>query len=202
MPSAIRTSLAFSRSTVIAALAVCGIYKQRCRANTMRKMSGAIALGLGSALLFDAPAATAQDGAALFASICSGCHNDVQHPKGLVYNAAGNAAIIEAVNAFGMGATGSLADHISIAAYLDTVKPTINKAPVAHDSLGTLISLRDIVVSAAQLHASWKIIADIVTVSPPTKGTVTYEIANGFAAPSFVTYVPFPGQSGTDTWTY
>ena len=58
----------------------------------MRKMIGAIAFGPGSAFLFDAPAAMAQDGAAIFASICSGCHNDVKHPKGLVYNAAGYAA--------------------------------------------------------------------------------------------------------------
>jgi hypothetical protein len=202
MTSAIRASLVFSRSSIIAALAVYGIQKQRCRANAMTKMSGAIAVALWSALLFDAPGAMAQDGAALLASICSGCHDDAKHPKGLVYNAAGNVAIIEAVNALGMGATGSLADHISIATYLDTVKPTINMAPVAHDSLGTRISLRDIVVSAAELHASWKMITSIVTVSPPRKGTVTYRVANGFALPSFVTYTPFPGQAGTDTWTY
>jgi mono/diheme cytochrome c family protein len=169
----------------------------------MRKMSGAIAVGLvGTALLFAAPAATAQNGAALFASSCSGCHNDVKHPKGLGYNAAGNVAIIEAVNALGMGATGSLADHISIATYLDSVKPTIDMAPVAHNSPGTVINLRDIIVSAAEAHADWLMIAKIVTVAPPTKGTVFYQVANGFAVPSFVTYTPFPGQSGTDTWTY
>ena len=51
-------------------------------------------------------------------------------------------------------------------------------------------------------HADWKIIDHIETVSPPAKGTVTYKGANGFARPSFVTYTPFPGQSGIDTWTY
>lgn len=169
----------------------------------MRKLSGAIAVGLiGSAFLLSAPAASAQDGAALFASTCSGCHNDVEHPRGLVYNAAGNVAIIEAVNALGMGAVGSLADHTSIAAYLDSVKPTINMAPVAHDSPGTVINLRDIIVSASETHADWQMIAKIVTVSSPAKGTVSYRVANGFARPSFVTYTPFPGQSGTDTWTY
>ena len=167
----------------------------------MRKVTCAIVVGVVTAFVFGAPAATAQDGAALFASICSGCHDDVNHPKGLVYNAAGNVAIIEAVNAFGMGATGSLADHTSIATYLDVVKPTITMVPVAHDT-ARKIALGDIVVSAAELHASWQIISAIVTVSPPTKGTVTYQVANGFAAPSFVTYTPFPGESGRDTWTY
>ena len=156
---------------------------------------------VGSALSFCAPAA-AQDGASLFAQLCAGCHDNVQHPKGLVYNAAGNVAIIEAVNAKGMAAGGTLADHTSIAAYLDTVKPTITMAPVPHDSSGTKIALPDIIVSAAEIHAAWKIIFDIVTVSPPTKGTVTYKVANGFGVPSFVTYTPFPGQSGIDTWTY
>lgn len=168
----------------------------------MRKTSGAIVAGLvASAFLFTA-AAAAQDGSALFASNCSGCHNNVKHPKGLVYNAAGNAAIIEAVNAKGMGAAGSHADLTSIATYLNSTKPEINMAPVAHDSPGTVIPLGDIIVSAAELHADWQIIAQIVTVSPPTKGTVTYQFANGFAVPSYVTYKPFPGQSGIDTWTY
>ncbi|HJU21244.1 MAG TPA: hypothetical protein VJ891_01930, partial [Casimicrobiaceae bacterium] len=167
----------------------------------MRKGIAVVAVGLAGALLLDAPA-VAQDGAALFASTCSGCHNDVNHPKGLVYNAAGNVAIIEAVNAFGMGASGTLADHTAIASYLDMVKPTIDMAPVAHDSPGTMIVLRDIIVSAAVEHASWKIIDKIVTVSPPTKGTVSYLFALGFGEASVVTYKPFPGQSGVDTWTY
>jgi hypothetical protein len=168
----------------------------------MMKLGETIAAGLvGSAVLFGAPAA-AQDGASLFAQMCFACHDGVQHPKDLVYNAAGNVAIIEAVNAKGMGASGSLADHTSIAAYLDSVKPTINMAPVPHDSPGTFISLRDIIVSAAEIHADWKIIFDIVTVSPPTKGTVSYTVANGFGFPTLVTYTPFPGQSGVDTWTY
>jgi len=168
----------------------------------MAKLDKTIAAGLvWSALLFGATAA-AQDGATLFKQMCAVCHNDRDHPKGLVYNAAGNAAIIEAVNAKGMGADGSLADHTSIAAYLDTVKPTIDMAPVAPDSAGTKITLSDIIVQASDLHADWKIIANIVTVSPPTKGTVSYQVANGFAIPSFVVYTPFPGQSGVDTWTY
>ena len=124
------------------------------------------------------------------------------HPKGLVYNAAGNAAIIEAVNAAGMGAGGSAADHISIATYLDSVKPTITLVPVAHDSSGTVISLRDITVSRATDNAALKIIAGIANFSAPTKGTVTYRVGNGFAKPTTVTYKPFPGQSGIDTWTY
>ncbi len=168
----------------------------------MRKARTAIAASVfASGFLFIAPAA-AQDGAALFASNCAGCHNNTNHPRNLVYNAAGNAAIIEAVNAKGMGAGGSSADFVSIATYLDSTKPTINMAPVAHDSPGTRINLADIIVSAAELHADWKIIMQIVTVSPPTKGTVRYQFANGFAAPSYVTYTPFPGQSGIDTWTY
>lgn len=164
-------------------------------------MSNLAVIVTGSMLLLSV-AASAQTGAELFASTCSYCHNDVKHPKGLVYNAAGNAAIIEAVNALGMGSRGSPADHTSIAAYLDSVKPTITLAPVAHNSSGTKINLGDIIVSAAEIHADWKIIAEIASVSAPKKGTVTYRFALGFARPSTVTYTPFPGQSGTDTWTY
>jgi hypothetical protein len=167
----------------------------------MTKLGETVAVGLvGSALLLGAPAA-AQDGATLFAQQCQICHG-TQHPEDLVYNAAGNVAIIELVNAKGMGSAGSLADHTSIAAYLDTIKPTINMVPVPHDSTGKYISLRDVIVSAAEQHAFLQIITDVVTVSPPTKGTVTYTVANGFGAPTLVTYTPFPGQSGLDTWTY
>ena len=155
-----------------------------------------------SSILLLGVSSSEQASAELFASLCSGCHNNVKHPRGLVYNAAGNVAIITAVNALGMGAKGSLADHISIATYLDSVKPTITLAPVAHNSPGTVINLGDIVVSAAEMHADWIQIAAIASVSAPTKGTVTYQFANGFARPSTVTYKPFPGQSGTDTWTY
>ena len=170
-------------------------------AHLRRFISIVAVMATGSMLLLSA-SASAQTGADLFASQCSGCHNDVAHPKALVYNAAGNVSIIEAVNALGMGAKGSLADHTSIAAYLDSVKPTITLAPVAHDSPGTAITLGDIIVSAAEEHADWKMIADIASVSAPTKGTVAYRYGQGFAKPSIVTYTPFHGQSGTDTWTY
>src|SRR5262245_40981762 len=137
----------------------------------MKKLGETIAAGfIGSALVFGATTAEAQDGASLFKQMCAGCHN----PKGPVYNAAGNVAIIEMVNAKGMAGAGSLADHTSIAAYLDTIKPTINMAPVASDSTGTQIPLNDIIVEPGDTHADWKIIANIVTVSPPTKGTVSY----------------------------
>jgi hypothetical protein len=92
----------------------------------------------------------------------------VDHPTALVYNAAGKVAIIEEVNALGMGAQGSLADHTSIASWLDTVKPTITLAPVALDSPGTVIPLWDIIVSGAEEHADWKMSTSIATVSPPT----------------------------------
>ena len=161
-----------------------------------------VAAILACPLLALAASSSAQTGSELFASLCGGCHNDAAHPKGLVYNAAGNAAIIEAVIARGMSVGGSLADHTSIATYLDSVKPTIALAPVAANSIATKISFFDVIVSGAQDHADWKIIDHIETVSPPTKGTVTYKGANGFAKPSFATYTPFPGQSGIDTWTY
>ena len=138
----------------------------------------------------------------LFGSLCSGCHNNVVHPANLVYNAAGNAEILETLDALGMGASGSVADNISIATYLDTTKPTITLAKVAQNSPGTAIKLGDIAVSASVANRLLKIIEEIETVSPPTKGTVWYSVANGFAQPSIATYTPFPGQSGTDTWTY
>jgi hypothetical protein len=166
-----------------------------------RWMNILASIATGSMLLWSA-SSSAQSGHDLFFSICFGCHDGAKHPAALVNNAAGNAAIISAVNAFGMGAQGSPADFASIAAYLDSVKPSINLAPVAHDSPGTKIPFSDIIVSGADLHADWKIISDVVTVSAPTKGTVTYRTANGFNAPSIATYRPFPGQSGVDTWTY
>jgi hypothetical protein len=159
------------------------------------------AIATGSILLLGA-GSPARATAELFASQCFGCHNGADHPLGLVYNAAGNAAIIEKVNALGMGALGSPADHVSIAAYLDTIKPAIILAPVEHDSPGTVIPLFDIIVSKADIHAFLKIIEGIETVIAPTKGVVQYTWGNGFGRPSTVTYTPFPGQSGTDTWTY
>jgi hypothetical protein len=169
---------------------------------SLRPVTRAILFALCTAFLFAGSAATAQDGAALFGSMCSGCHNDKDHPKGLVYNAAGNVSFIETENAFGMGAAGSLVDHTAIAAYLDATKPTIKLKPIAYNSPGTFMTLGDIVVSGAQMHASWRIIDKIETVAPPTKGTVAYQFKNGFGEPSYVTYTPFPGQSGFDSWTY
>jgi hypothetical protein len=158
-------------------------------------------IAAGSMLLLGA-SSSAQATAELFISQCGGCHNNVKHPLNLVYNAAGNAAIIETVNALGMGASGSGADHFSVAEYLDSIKPTITLAPIEHDSSGTVIFLTDIIVSNAQINAFLKIIESIQTVTPPTKGTVQYHWGIGKGATSTVTYTPFAGQSGTDTWTY
>ena len=63
------------------------------------------AIATGSTLLLSA-SSTAQASAELFVSQRGGCHNNAVHPLSLVYNAAGNAAIIESVNALGMGASG------------------------------------------------------------------------------------------------
>lgn len=164
--------------------------------------SGPMAVLLLAASLLSAPSAAAQNGGQLFGALCSGCHNDIAHPLGLVYNAAGNVDIITTVNGLGMGAGGTLADHTAIATYLDQIKPVISMVPVKHDSPGTAIPLRDIIVSAADTHAFLKVIEKIETVTPPTKGTVTYGYALGFGQPSNVIYTPFPGQSGVDTWTY
>src|SRR5205085_2764309 len=117
---------------------------RRSREVAMRR-SSAIAVGLVASTLLFASAAQAQNGGQLFTTLCSGCHNDIAHPIGLVYNAAGNVGIITTVNGLGMGAAGTLADHTAIAAYLDTIKPTITLAPVKHDSPGTSIPLRDII---------------------------------------------------------
>ena len=181
----------------------CDLLNLAVRVASLRRrfMSTLAAIAMGSMLLLGTTS-PAQASAALYFSLCVGCHNNVNHPQNLVYNAAGNVSIITAVNALGMGATGSLADHISIATYLDSVKPTITLAPVAHDSPGTEISLRDITVSASQVNHNMQIIVGIGNVSAPTKGTVTYFVANGFAESSYVIYKPFPGQSGIDTWTY
>jgi hypothetical protein len=166
----------------------------------MNKATCAIVAGLiGSALLFVAPA-YAQTGEQLFVTLCAVCHsgsNAAADPS-LVNNAAGNAALITTLNGMGMGAAGSAADFASVAAYLDTVKPTINLAPVAHNSPGTDINLGDITVTGP--NQLLKVITNIVTVTAPTKGTVSLDFGGGL--PSLVTYTPFLGQSGADTWTY
>lgn len=167
----------------------------------MRKTISAIVLGVALVPVVVISNANAQTGAALFASRCAICHNDSTHPRNLVFNAAGNVAIIEAENGFGMGAIGTPAELASIAAYLNNTKPAITMAQVPHDTAKTL-PLSDIIVSGAQAHASWQIISQIVTVTPPTKGTVSYRFKNGFGEPSYVTYTPFPGQSGPDAWSY
>ncbi len=160
----------------------------------------AIVVGLiGSALLFVAPA-YAQTGGQLFVTLCAVCHNGSNAPSNVVNNAAGNAALITAVNDLGMGASGSAADFASVAAYLDSAKPAINLAPVAHNSAGTDINLGDVIVSASDANPLLRVITNIVTVTPPTKGTVSYSFGSG--GPSVVTYTPFLAQSGTDTWTY
>jgi hypothetical protein len=167
-----------------------------------RRFAGTLAAIAVVPLLAFGAGSSAQTGGQLFASACGGCHDDVAHPRGLVYNAAGNAAVIQAVIARGMSVTASLADLTSIAAYLDSAKPTVATAAVAANPIATKLSIFDVIVSAAESHADWKIIQRIETVTPPKKGTVTYKVANGFARPSFATYTPFPGQSGIDTWTY
>ena len=174
----------------------------RRRASSLLATIRALTVVAAGSMLLLAASSPAQATAELFASQCFGCHNGSAHPLGLVFNAAGNAALIETVNALGMGASGTPADHVSIASYLDSIKPTVILAPVEHDSPGTVILLGDIIVSRSDIHSFLKIIERIETVTAPQKGTVQYTWGNGFGAPSTVTYTPFPGQSGTDTWTY
>lgn len=152
------------------------------------------------AMLLLGASSTAQASAELFATHCGGCHNNIVATVRLTYNAAGKPEIIAAANAKGMSATGTPAEHASIAAYLDSAKPSITLAPVEHNSPGKVITLGDItVVSSGGIFSSTE---SIVSVSAPTKGTVNYRFGRGFSTPSTVTYIPFPGQSGTDTWTY
>ena len=166
----------------------------------MSKGSGVLAVGLiGTALLFAAPT-YAQSGEQLFTTLCVVCHNNSLAPTNLLNNAAGNAALISTVNGLGMGSAGSAADFASVAAYLDTIKPTLTLAPVAHNSSGTDINFSDVIVAASDTNPLLRVITNIVTVTPPTKGTVSYSFGSG--GPSVVTYTPFLGQSGTDTWTY
>ena len=161
------------------------------------KSVGAIAAG---AVLLLSASSPAQASFELFNLHCSRCHNNIVATIRLTYNAAGKPEIIAAANAKGMRATGTPAEHDSIATYLDSTKPSITLVPVAHNSPGKVITLGDItVVSDGGTFSS---IAGIASVSAPTKGTVLYDYAGGFSTPSTVTYKPFPGQSGTDTWTY
>ena len=150
---------------------------------------GALAIGF---LLQFGPVSTAHASLALYNSLCSGCHSAT--PQAVNYNAAGNVAIITAANLSGMGAGGTLADHTSVASYLDSIKPAITNAAVAFNSPGTVINIPDMALSAFGRINS-------VATAPgfaPTKGSVTYS----FGASPTVTYTPTPGQSGMDTFRY
>ncbi len=149
------------------------------------------ALAVGFLLLFG-PIPTAHASLALYNSLCSGCHSAT--PQSVNYNAAGNVAIITAANTAGMGAGGTLADHTSVATYLNSIKPAITNAPVAFNSPGTVINIPDMALSFYGRITS-------VATTPgfaPAKGSVSYS----FGASPTVTYTPTPGQSGTDTFRY
>ena len=103
---------------------------------------GALAVGF---LLQFGLVSTAHASLALYNSLCSGCHTAT--PQAVNYNAAGNVAIITAANTSGMGALGTLADHTSVATYLDSIKPAITNAPVAFNSPGTIINIPDMALS-------------------------------------------------------
>ncbi len=168
-----------------------------------RGLTFVAAIATGALLLLGA-SLPAQASAERFVALCSSqCHstffNGIPTPPGQIkapYNTSGNVAIINAAIAAGMTPGGTPADYASIAAYLETVRPSIASAPVAHNSTGTVINIPDI-----RLNSRWGIITSIATVTPPTKGTVTYHF-DEILSNETVTYTPFPGQSGTDTWTY
>ncbi len=125
---------------------------------------------------------------ALFNTYCSGCHGTPAN--GPNFNAAGNSAVITAANTAGMGAGGTAGEHASIATYINSIKPSVTNFAVPHNT-ATVINIPDIFKSA------FNVITAVSTVSAPTKGTVSYNFAAGT-----MTYTPFAGQSGTDTWTY
>ena len=125
---------------------------------------------------------------ALFNTFCSGCHGTPAN--GPNFNAAGNSAVITAANAAGMGAGGTAADHTSIATYINSIKPSVTNAPVPFNT-ATVINIPDI------FQAAFSVITAVSTVSAPTKGSVSYNFAAGT-----MTYTPFAGQSGADSWTY
>ena len=125
---------------------------------------------------------------ALFNTFCSGCHGTPAN--GPNFNAAGNAAVITAANVAGMGAGGTLADHTSIATYINSIKPSVTNAPVPFNT-ATVINIPDI------FKAFYNVITAVSTVTGPTKGTVSYNFVAGT-----MTYTPNAGQSGADSWTY
>ncbi|MEP7154136.1 MAG: autotransporter domain-containing protein [Betaproteobacteria bacterium] len=146
-------------------------------------------LAAGALLLLSAsPGANAT--LALYNTYCLGCHPG--GPVKVNFNAAGNVAIITAANTAGMGAGGTLGEHISIANYLATVTPAITNAAVPFNSGGTVISIPDLALSA------YTRITSVATVTGPTKGSVSYS----FGANPTVTYTPTIGQSGADSFTY
>ena len=79
---------------------------------------------------------SAHASAAFFGTYCASCHGAI--PQQVNYNAAGNVAIITAANAARMGAGGTLAEHASIATYLNSIKHSNTPAPVAFNSPGTV----------------------------------------------------------------
>ncbi|CAN5362120.1 hypothetical protein BH11PSE11_BH11PSE11_20540 [soil metagenome] len=122
---------------------------------------------------------------------CQGCHGNP--PSGVRYNAANAAGVISYAIAnvplmFNKSGV-STADRADIAAYIASLvdEPSNPNVAVPFNSAGVAIPIPNIFFGTS--------FSALATVAAPGKGSVSY---NGLTA----TYVPTPGQTGADSFTY
>ncbi|MDO8413297.1 MAG: putative Ig domain-containing protein [Gallionellaceae bacterium] len=156
-----------------------------------------LALFVGLVFFSTAQAATtsgdASNGALLWDTYhCSGCHNTPPAQRQL--NAANASNVIDYQITNGMLTNPPAAARNDIAAYIATQISDPNPANLAipYNSVGTVFKIPDISLNTGFSNDTF---TSIVTVSGPSKGTVTFNKLNA-------TYTPTTGQIGADSFTY
>lgn len=146
----------------------------------------------------------AATGATLFAANCqtAGCHTSgpATSLNGAALNAANAGGQINYARGNGMGGPAiaglTAADLNDLAAYIATFVPNPNPAnqAIPFNSPGVAIPIPNI-----RFNSSFGDLDSAVTVTAPTKGTVTYNVAGTVGT---ATYIPTMGQTGADSFTY
>lgn len=140
---------------------------------------------------------TSANGAALWGSVCTGCHS--QTPSGNQLNGAGSTATVlqhvrttqSLMAIFGPVQNLSQADLAAIAVYIRDQLPANNPSTPQNTALP--INVASHVTFTNQV---WSAFTSVEVVTPPTKGTLS--VFTGTTA----TYTPNNGESGTDSFTY
>jgi outer membrane autotransporter protein len=143
--------------------------------------------------------AHALTGAQIFTNECTACHTAT--PSGPNFNAANKQSLLiwlRDVAAMGIDAV-SDSDLSLVASYINsqTTSPDPANGAVPFNAGGA--SATDFTLAYVYLNSARGGITSVVTVTPPTKGIVTYSTVGNEA---HALYTPNVGETGTDTWTY